>query len=186
MRYVFLLLLISFAFAEDETKVPVTPEVQKILDARQKEIDAAAVVYAQATIKSNEKASKALEAVVKAKTQKGDLEGALAAKNILDQWKKENQEASNQILLGQEEPTDPAVFIVGKWVAGDIPLTINKDKTWSTQWANLGGTWRVVKGQVELTANKGNNQVILIEPKVGAKWIFNWGNNGGPAARVAD
>lgn len=122
MRYFILFLLFSVSFAGeaggggDPKPVQTTPEVQKILDARQKEIDAAALVYAQATIKSNDKASKALEAVVKAKTQKGDLEGALAAKGILDQWKKENQEASNQILSGE---TDNDAKIVGRWTVTD-------------------------------------------------------------------
>ena len=121
MRLFILFLLFSVSFAGEaggggDPKVQTTPEVQKILDARQKEIDTAALVYAQASIKANDKASKALEAVVKAKTQKGDLEGALAAKNILDQWKKESQEASNQILSGE---TDNDSKIIGKWTVTD-------------------------------------------------------------------
>ena len=181
MRLFILFLLFSVSFAGEaggggDPKVQTTPEVQKILDARQKEIDTAALVYAQASIKANDKASKALEAVVKAKTQKGDLEGALAAKNILDQWKKESQEASNQILLGQDSS-----FPVGKWSFKAVGwnfsddescFTLSKDGTWTSPWANFGGTWKVVDQTIQFVSDKGNNQKFSAPLKKEGNWTW--------------
>lgn len=88
MRY-FTLLLLAFCVyagevASDQPKLP--PDVQKVVDARDKAIADAKVQFDSACLKATGSAAKQMESIVKSKTQKGDLDGAIAAKGIVEKW----------------------------------------------------------------------------------------------------
>lgn len=81
MQTIVLLLLVTVAFTADaSTEKPLAADIQKELDARDAEIARAQSAFDAAVAKANATASKKMDALMKAKTKAGDLEGAMAAK----------------------------------------------------------------------------------------------------------
>jgi hypothetical protein len=126
---------------------------------------------------ATQKAVKKLQVVMGDLTRRGDLDGANATKALIEGLQKGLEENAVQ-------QTNPTTEMIGKWLAGDVALTIFNDGTWASPWKDFGGTWRLAKGQLELTSNKGNNQIIYFDPKEGAKWTWNGGKSGGLSKKV--
>jgi hypothetical protein len=184
-------LLVAFAFAgEAETKLPAS--AQQVLDKAEAAVAANRAAYDKANQKPLADAEKALRQELDKATKAGKLNDALAIQKALEGLREsvvasvdEAAKSGKGDLLGDTK-VDTKVVVIGKWLAGPVALTINKDNTWTSPWADFGGSWRIIKGQLELTSNKGNNQILTFDPKEGAKWIWNGGKSGGVSSRVAE
>lgn len=160
MRYFLLLLIASFAFAGDPpAEKPLPPDVQKIVDAQVKAEGAAKAVYNETVAKATFAAAKQLDAVVKEKTKKGDLEGALAAKAILDKW---NGDAT--ALLGEIKPVVTVLAAKTLNWKGKYAVQLKPDGTAVNQWGEPW-TWKMVSDNVVVTVvNAGGSKDYTFKP----------------------
>ena len=147
MRYIFLILISCFAFAGEGGDAPKLPaDVQAVVDKHDLEVAKAKAAYDLAVSKANDAGAKAMEAVIKAKATKGDIDGAMVAKNIVREWQKDEGD-----LLG-EKTVDVAKMILGKWQqstdAGRV-WVFSANKTFTSK--SDVGTWEVKEGLVVVT-----------------------------------
>lgn len=162
-----------------------TKEAQRAYDAYLKALDAANVKVLKAleaaktdlndpkkgtlSIKERAAAIQEIEAKIE-EVKKGALEDAVVA-------------ASSRNGIEKQTPAQQAV---GRWSIGGFVITIARNGKWDTIAKDFGGTWRIVKGKLELTSTKGNNQVFVVEPKAGAIWSWNGGSTSGAAEKLKD
>jgi hypothetical protein len=156
MRYVFLFLILSMAWAADPPEVKLPPDVQKIVDAREAEVAKAKAVYDAAVAKATAAASKNMEVVIKAKMAKQDLEGAVVAKAVVTKWKSEEPDPGD--LLGDLNPK----LIIGTYKvtsggwAGITTISIDA-KFNATTSAGYAGTATITNGVLLITWTTGTS-----------------------------
>lgn len=170
MRYVFLFLIFSLAWAADP--VPKLPaDVQRVVDARDAEVAKAKAVYDAAVAKATAVAVKQMEVVIKARMAKQDLDGAVAAKGMVEKWKSEEPKGDD--LLGDKPKNDD---LVGQWqVAGIGRYQIKEDNT-----ANLGtinGKWSIKGKKFIIVWDNGYTDTYDYPPKKGVMSGINSSNN---------
>lgn len=186
MRYILLILIAFSAFAGEGGDPPKLPaDAAKVVADHDAAVAKAKEIYDLAVAKANDAGAKAMEAVVKAHTTKGDLDGAVAAKGAASKWKGEEGD-----ILGQKktEVAPEAKSLCGTWMVGGNAFKFASDGTWTTPWANLGGTWKPRGKQIVLVANKGNNGTYVVTLKDGESWSLNGslGGTGGVLSKVSD
>ena len=90
MRFIILLLISSLAFLLCEEKKPaLSPQAEEVLNAYYSEISKEKQKYLAAAYRVQTKVKQLLEAELKARTQKGDLDGALTTKAVIAELEKE-------------------------------------------------------------------------------------------------
>lgn len=151
MRHFLLLLLVSCACAGEAASKPLPPDVQKIVDTREKAVAAAKAAYDEAVGKATAAASKQMDGAIKDHTKKGDLDGALAAKAVLEQW----NAGDGAALLGPApagkgmSPAD----VVGTWTMVNISgsRVLTEDKVAMVVGAAIKGRWEIVGSKLVIT-----------------------------------
>lgn len=132
MRTIILLLLVTVAFAVDSpTEKPLPADLQKELDARDAEIARAQSAFDAAVAKANATAAKKMDALMKTKTKAGDLEGAMAAKALLDKWSAESPN-----LLG-EKTSELASIVMSGYEIDDLKNGARSNSNRNYVWSEI-------------------------------------------------
>ena len=130
----------------------VTPIIKDYTDSIQK----AKATYDAACVKAAEKATAALDTKSKELGKKGDLDGAIAVKTVIDKIKNSTLKEDAEKKLAEDLLGDAKAkpeFFVGSWdIVGISPLKINEDGT--AVWGSVPGTW--TKGEKTIKFSWGN------------------------------
>jgi hypothetical protein len=171
---IIVLLLIPLVWAADQPMdKPLPSDAQKVVEARDAEVAKAKAIYDAAVTKANGDAVKKLEPLLVKITKAGDLDGANSVKAKVDEFKGDQAD-----LLGDANPANNA-FPAGKWTVPDAPpgkfFLLNADKTWSSNYKVMAGTWIIQKNKLVLTSTAGNNQTFSVPLLKESDWVFNNG-----------
>jgi hypothetical protein len=140
MKFILVMLAVA-AYAADPGDAPPArqpPDVQRVVDDHDKAAAEAKAAYDKAMAKVNAAATKAMDVVIKAHTAKGDLDAAIAARNIQDGWK--------------PAPAVDTSVMTPELIAGTYTysqngeswqLTINKDGTFSGSKPWEETSWKI-------------------------------------------
>lgn len=104
------------------------------------------------------KAVVALEKVLKDTTKKGDLAGAVAVKEAIDQLKAETQAAPRG---GAARANVNA--IVGRWVGAGHPMELFPDGT--GKWGGATGRWKIESNTVTAEWTNGWDHRLTVNPE---------------------
>lgn len=163
MRFLLLILITGFCFAEDPVK-PLPKDVQTIVDAREKALSEARIAFDKAVFKANDDAVKKMETVVKTNTQKGDLDGALASKKFVEEWNKEKETVAVTGALGGAGPivkkNDLANIILGEWKMKENGESVYFDET-GARYLNFTGKVTVINQKV-ISIKWNNNSIDTV------------------------
>jgi hypothetical protein len=185
MRFLFLCLLSLTLFAADPPPAkPLPVGVDPIVKEYQDSVAKAKAAYEATCAKAQEKALVALDAKNKEIIKKGDVDGAIAVKAVIERVKggKVRDEAEKEVGLLGEEKVDVAKLIVGKWKSADAGKvwTFSKDKTFAISNGD-SGTWEG-KGDIvvatcpsygwKATITVSSNDEVIEKSREGIEWIL--------------
>jgi hypothetical protein len=162
VRYIILCLLPLTLFAADlPSAKPLPVGVDPIVKEYQDAVAKARAAYEAACAKAQEKALAALEAKNKEIIKKGDVDGAIAVKGVIEKVKtgKVREEVEREVgLLGVEKKplTVPGTYkvISGGW-AGITSIVLDEKKN-AKATDGATGVWSLKDGLLIITWNNGN------------------------------
>jgi hypothetical protein len=140
------ILALTLAAADPPADPKLPPDVQKVVDDHDKAVKIAQAAFDAAVAKANAAGVKALDNVIKAHTSKNDLDGAVAAKQVQDGWKKPVEGKGDD-----DPPASLTPLYIGSWdieglttlkvLAGGKALWGSTPGTWTTDGKVLNFSW---------------------------------------------
>ncbi|TVR16537.1 MAG: hypothetical protein EA401_01210 [Planctomycetota bacterium] len=163
----------------DDLDPAVKAEVERALQ----EADRARVAYLQAIQRANEAAVQRIDRQIQAQTRRGNLDGALAARQMVEMlnegWLKAQAEAEFDMLGNQVVNREQALLqsLHGKWVKEGTSLFVEflPSGNYSSNFHMRAGTFTVdVESQTVTLKNEGNTLSYVLANNVLLEGQIRW------------